>query len=327
MFSVNLEIMLISLLLFALGLVIVSFSASKMVDGASSLAQRMNIPNIVIGLTIVALGTSAPEMVISIVSALEGKGDLAVGNVVGSNIFNILVILGISATIYPLTLQSNTIWKEIPLSLLAAIVVFVMAGDVLIDGGGQNQLQRSDGIILLGFFAIYLYYTFGIARTGKTSTESEYKTYPVWLAILMVIGGIVGLTLGGKIMVDNAVAIAKSLGISDSVIALTLVAAGISIPELATSIAAALKRNADIAIGNIIGSNIFNVFLILGVSATISPLYPTGLTTVDFAVCIGASVLLFISCFVLRPMTIYRVEGWTMLLLYVGYTVWLTVGG
>lgn len=320
--------MLVSLLLFALGLVVVSFSASKMVDGASSLAKRMNIPDIVIGLTIVALGTSAPEMVISILSALEGKGDLAVGNVVGSNIFNILAILGISATIYPLTLQSNTIWKEIPLSLLAAIVVFVMAGDVLIDGGGQNQLQRSDGIVLLGFFVIYLYYTFSIAKkSSNNSTEGQYKNYPVWLSILMVVAGIVGLTLGGKIMVDNAVAIAKTLGISDSVIALTLVAAGTSIPELATSIAAALKRNADIAIGNIIGSNIFNVFLILGLSATISPLYPTGLTTVDFAVCIGASVLLFISCFVLRPMTIYRVEGWTMLLLYVGYTVWLIGNG
>jgi len=320
--------MLVSLLLFALGLVVVSFSASKMVDGASSLAKRMNIPDIVIGLTIVALGTSAPEMVISILSALEGKGDLAVGNVVGSNIFNILAILGISATIYPLTLQSNTIWKEIPLSLLAAIVVFVMAGDVLIDGGGQNQLQRSDGIVLLGFFVIYLYYTFSIAKkSSNNSTEGQYKNYPVWLSILMVVAGIVGLTLGGKIMVDNAVAIAKTLGISDSVIALTLVAAGTSIPELATSIAAALKRNADIAIGNIIGSNIFNVFLILGLSATISPLYPTGLTTVDFAVCIGASVLLFISCFVLRPMTIYRVEGWTMLLLYVGYTVWLIWNG
>ena len=320
--------MLVSLLLFALGLVVVSFSASKMVDGASSLAKRMNIPDIVIGLTIVALGTSAPEMVISILSALEGKGDLAVGNVVGSNIFNILAILGISATIYPLTLQSNTIWKEIPLSLLAAIVVFVMAGDVLIDGGGQNQLQRSDGIVLLGFFVIYLYYTFSIAKkSSNNSTEGQYKNYPVWLSILMVVAGIVGLTLGGKIMVDNAVAIAKTLGISDSVIALTLVAAGTSIPELATSIAAALKRNADIAIGNIIGSNIFNVFLILGLSATISPLYPTGLTTVDFAVCIGASVLLFVSCFVLRPMTIYRVEGWTMMLLYVGYTVWLIGNG
>jgi len=316
--------MLISLLLFALGLVIVSFSAGRMVDGASSLAKRMNIPDIVIGLTIVAMGTSAPELVISVVSALEGKGDLAVGNVVGSNIANILVILGISATIYPLTLQSNTIWKEIPLSLLAALVVFVMAGDILLDGGAQNQIQRSDGIVLLGFFVIYLFYTFGIAKKGSTNnTEGQYKNYPVWLSILMVVAGIVGLTLGGKLMVDNAVAIAKALGISDSVIALTLVAVGTSIPELATSIAAALKRNADIAIGNIIGSNIFNVFLILGVSATISPLYPAGLTTVDFAVCIGASVLLFISCFVLRPMTIYRVEGWTMLLLYVGYMVWL----
>lgn len=316
--------MLVSLLFFALGLVIVSFSAGRMVDGASSLAKRMNIPDIVIGLTIVALGTSAPELVISIVSALDGKGDLAVGNVVGSNIFNILVILGISATIYPLTLQRNTIWKEIPLSLLAAIIVFVMAGDMFIDGSGQNQIQRSDGIVLLGFFAIYLYYTFSIAKKGQhNSEEGQYKSYPVWLSLLMVIGGIVGLTLGGKIMVDNAVNIAKTLGISDSVIALTLVAAGTSIPELATSIAAAMKRNADIAIGNIIGSNIFNVFLILGMSATISPLYPKGLTMLDFSVCIGASVLLFVSCFVLRPMTLYRIEGWTMLLLYVGYTVWL----
>ncbi len=315
--------MLLSLLLFSLGLAIVTFSANGMVNGATSVAKRFNIPDIVIGLTIVALGTSAPELVISVVSALDGKADVAVGNVVGSNIFNILVILGISATIYPLTLQSSTVWKEIPLSLLAAIVVFVMAGDVLIDGGDHNELHRSDGIILLGFFIIYLYYTFGEAKKGNNGNGGNYKIHPIWLSLLLIVAGIAGLTLGGKIMVDNAVVIAKNLGLSDSVIGLTLVAAGTSIPELATSIAAALKRNADIAIGNIIGSNIFNVFLILGVSATITPLYPQGMTMLDFGMCIGASTLLFVSCFVLRPMTLFRVEGWTMLLLYAGYTGWL----
>ncbi|NUO02793.1 MAG: calcium/sodium antiporter, partial [Saprospiraceae bacterium] len=255
----------------------------------------------------------------------NGQADVAIGNVIGSNIFNILGILGICAIIYPLTIQKNTIWKEVPLSLLAAIVALVVAFDLLFGGVG-NVVTRGDGIILLSFFAIYIYYTFGVAKStdmSGTPDNEKHKDYAPWLAVLMVIGGIAGLTFGGKITVENAVSIAKVLGVSDSVIGLTLVAVGTSIPELATSVVATMKRNSDIAIGNVVGSNIFNIFFILGVSSTISPLAPGGITVTDFLVCIGASIILFVSCFVLRPMRIYRIEGWTMVVMYVGYTAWL----
>jgi len=318
--------MLINLLLFAAGLALVVFSAHWLVDGASSMARRLRIPDIVIGLTIVSFGTSAPELVVSVISAMNGQSDVAIGNVIGSNIFNILGILGICAIIYPVSIQKNTIWKEVPLSLLAAIIALVVTYDLLFDTNGSNVITRGDGIVLLSFFAIYMYYTFGVAKgTDMTDVEPSetQKNYAHWLAALMVIGGIAGLTFGGKITVENAVMMARNLGVRDSVIGLTLVAIGTSLPELATSVVATLKRNSDIAIGNVVGSNIFNVFFILGVSSTISPLAPGGITVTDFLVCIGASVLLFISCFVLRPMRLYRIEGWTMVLLYVGYTVWL----
>jgi cation:H+ antiporter len=320
--------MLINLLLFAVGLALVVFSAHWLVDGASSIARRMRIPDIVIGLTIVAFGTSAPEMVVSVISALNGQSDVAIGNVIGSNIFNTLGILGICAIIYPLTIQKNTIWKEVPLSLLAAIIALVVANDMLFDNSGNNIITRGDGIVLLSFFAIYMYYTFGVAKSTDMSdvkSSEKQKNYAPWLAAIMVIGGIAGLTFGGKITVENAVMMARNLGVSDSVIGLTLVAIGTSLPELATSVVATMKRNSDIALGNVVGSNIFNVFFILGVSSTISPLAPGGITVTDFLVCIGASVILFVSCFVLRPMRIYRIEGWTMVLMYVGYTTWLIV--
>jgi cation:H+ antiporter len=267
-------------------------------------------------------------MVVSVISALNGQSDVAIGNVIGSNIFNTLGILGICAIIYPLTIQKNTIWKEVPLSLLAAIIALVVANDMLFDNSGNNIITRGDGIVLLSFFAIYMYYTFGVAKSTDMSdvkSSEKQKNYAPWLAAIMVIGGIAGLTFGGKITVENAVMMARNLGVSDSVIGLTLVAIGTSLPELATSVVATMKRNSDIALGNVVGSNIFNVFFILGVSSTISPLAPGGITVTDFLVCIGASVILFVSCFVLRPMRIYRIEGWTMVLLYVGYTTWLIV--
>ena len=318
--------MLINLLLFAVGLALVVFSAHWLVDGASSMARRFKVPDIVIGLTIVAFGTSAPEMVVSVISALNGQSDVAIGNVIGSNIFNTLGILGICAIIYPLTIQKNTIWKEVPLSLLAAIIALVVAYDTLFDDSGSNIITRGDGIVLLSFFAIYMYYTFGVAKSTDMSdvkSSEKQKNYAPWLAAIMVIGGIAGLTFGGKITVENAVMMARSLGVSDSVIGLTLVAIGTSLPELATSVVATMKRNSDIALGNVVGSNIFNVFFILGVSSTVSPLALGGITVTDFLVCIGANVILFVSCFVLRPMRIYRIEGWTMVLMYVGYTAWL----
>lgn len=316
--------MILSLVFVAIGVLLVSYGASYLVEGASSLAKRFGITDMVIGLTVVSFGTSAPELVVSAISALQGNGDVAIGNVVGSNIVNILLILGISSLIYPITVQRNTIWKEIPLSLLAALVLMVMANDIIIDGSITNVITRIDGLVLLAFFLIYVYYTFGIAKVDNTEEEMvQIKKYSGFLSLIFVLGGIAALTFGGRLIVVNAIKIASSLGVNESIIGLTLVAIGTSIPELATSVAAAIKKNSDIAIGNVVGSNIFNIFFILGISSTITPLRSTGITNIDYLVCIAASVVLFITCFLFKPKTLFRVEGAILILGYVLYTGYL----
>lgn len=317
--------MLLNLLFVAIGVGLVSYGASYLVEGASSFAKKLGITDMVIGLTVVAFGTSTPELVVSLISSIKGNGDVAIGNVIGSNIFNILLILGISALIYPISIQRNTVWKEIPLSLLAAIIALVMANDIFLDGNSINSIARIDGIILLAFFVIYIYYTFGIAKVegGQEEPGSGSKNYSIPVALLFILGGIAALTFGGRLIVNNAVDLAKVMGVSDSIIGLTLVAAGTSIPELATSIAAAIKKNSDIAIGNVVGSNIFNIFFILGISSTVTPLRSTGITNIDYLVCIAASVVLFITCFLFKPKTLFRVEGAILILGYVLYTGYL----
>ena len=244
--------------------------ADFLVDGASSIAKKFGISALVIGLTIVAFGTSAPELIVNIFASIQGNTDIAIGNILGSNIANILLILGISAMIYPLAVGKGTVWKEIPLGLLAIIVVAIMANDRLIDGGGFSGLTRIDGFILISFFIIFLYYTFGISKaqgTGEPEESNRIHEYSFFRSGIMVVAGLAGLTLGGKWIVDSAVVIAEQIGLSQAVIGLTIVAIGTSLPELATSAIAAFKKNTDIAVGNIVGSNIFNVFWILGISA------------------------------------------------------------
>ncbi|MFZ1749507.1 MAG: calcium/sodium antiporter, partial [Saprospiraceae bacterium] len=263
---------MLSFLILVIGLVLVIYGANILVDGASALAKKYNIPNIVIGLTIVAFGTSAPELAISTYSAYTGNSEIAIGNVVGSNIANILLILGITAIIYPLTILKNTVLKEIPLSVLAAIILYVMVNDVALEGDAQNMISIADGIILLAFMAIFMYYLVHLAQTSGEEEDLEILHMSKEKSLLYIIGGLLFLIGGGKLFVDGAVEIALKLGMSKAVIGLTIVAIGTSLPELATSVVAALKKNSDIAVGNIVGSNIFNVFLILGTSSLVSPL-------------------------------------------------------
>ena len=274
------------------GLLLILVGANALTDGAASVAKRFNISSLVIGLTIVAFGTSAPELTVSIVSALKGSADMAIGNVVGSNIFNTLMIVGCTAVIVPIGMNKGTLSKEIPLCILASVVLFICGNDVLINGAAENTISSSDGMLLLCFFAIFLSYTFAIAHNGKDEEDSSIKQMPVWRSALYIAGGLAGLVYGGQFFVDGASGIARSLGVSESIIGLTLVAGGTSLPELATSVVAALKKNPEMAIGNVIGSNLFNIFFVLGCSATISPLNMKGITNIDMGVLIGFCVLL-----------------------------------
>ena len=305
------------------GLLLILVGANALTDGAASVAKRFHISSLVIGLTIVAFGTSAPELTVSIVSALKGSADMAIGNVVGSNIFNTLMIVGCTAAIVPISVTKGTLSKEIPLCILASIVLFICANDVLINKAATNTISSSDGMLLLCFFLIFLGYTFAIAHNGSSEGESEIKDMPVWKSVLFIAGGLAGLVYGGQFFVSGASEIARSLGVSESIIGLTLVAGGTSLPELATSVVAALKKNPEMAIGNVIGSNLFNIFFVLGCSATISPLNIQGITNLDLGVLIGSCVLLYIFGWFFKKRTITRVEGIAMIACYIGYTAYL----
>lgn len=318
--------MLLNILLLFAGFVALIFGATKLVDAASSVAVKLGIPNIVIGLTIVAFGTSAPELVVNLFAAISGSTEMVLGNVLGSNIFNILGILGISAIIYPLTVKTSTTWLEIPLSLLAALCVMIIAADVFLDGTTTNIIGRSEGIVLLLFFAIFLVYNLTVAKAGGEEEQMETKDYTTGKAILFIILGLAGLILGGRLIVDSAVAIAQVIGLSERVIGLTVVSIGTSLPELATSIIAVRKKNVDIAIGNVVGSNIFNIFLILGVSTTVAPLELSGNAFFDIFVNIAASLLLFIFVFTGKGRRLERWEGIFLVVSYIAYVTYLIVG-
>lgn len=316
-----------NLLLLAGGLLLILAGANILTDGASAVAKRFNISNLVIGLTVVAFGTSAPELTVSVSSALKGSADMAIGNVVGSNIFNTLIIVGCTAAIIPVGMGKGTLSKEIPLCILAALVLLFCCNDVLFGGATENTISRNDGMILLCFFIIFLSYIFSIAKNGNPVEEATVKDMPVWKAVLFIAGGLAGLIYGGQFFVDGASGIARSLGVSESVIGLTLVAGGTSLPELATSIAAALKKNPEMAIGNVVGSNIFNIFFVLGCSATITPLKIAGITNFDLVSLIGASVLLYFFGLFFKKRTVTRPEGIMMALCYIAYTVCLINAG
>ena len=313
--------MILQLILLAVGLVLLVKGADWLVDGASVLAKKNNVSDLAIGLTIVAFGTSAPELVVNAVAASENYPDIVFGNIIGSNNFNLFAILGIAGLIVPLSVQSSTVWKEIPFSLLAAIVLFFLANNYFATASGE--LSRYDSIILIVLFCAFLYY---VATQLKTDPDAEvvaakdYSTMKIWGLIIIGLAGLVG---GGKLVVDNAVAMAQSLGVSEKIIGLTIVAAGTSLPELATSAMAAYRKQSDIAIGNVVGSNIFNIFLILGISSTVNPLPFHPDSSMDIAMTILASLILFIVLFIGKKHVLQRWQGGLMLFIYVSYLSYL----
>lgn len=317
---------MLTYLLFALGFLFLIKGADFLVDGSSSLAHRAGVSQLVIGLTIVSLGTSAPELLVNIIASIEGAADVGIGNILGSNIANIFLILGVSSMIYPLLIKKNTTWKEIPLNFLSAIVLLALANDVIIDKADANVLSRIDGIILMIFFIIFIYYTMTIAR-AENHSDFEYKKHGIAKALGMVILGIVGLAFGGKWVVDGAVDLALRFGISEALVGLTIVAVGTSLPELATSAVAAYKHNTDIAIGNVVGSNLFNIFWVLGLSAFIKPLPFKEEINTDVFVYMVATVLLFTYAFTGKKRHIDRIEGGILIASYVAYVVFLVIRG
>lgn len=317
--------MIWNILILIFGLALILGGANYLTDGASAVARRSGISPLVIGLTIVAFGTSAPELVISCVSAFNHNAGIAIGNVVGSNIFNILVIIGLTALVRPIKIERGILVNDIPLVILSSLVILVLGNGVLLDGDSENIITRSGGLILLLFFCIFLRYTFSIAKSSEESADdsTEIKSMKTWVAAVAIVGGLGALIWGGQLFVDSASAIARSLNVSDAIIGLTIVAFGTSLPELATSIVAAVKNQPGLAVGNVVGSCIFNVFFVLGASAVISPLPLGGITNVDLLVLVGASLLFWIFGKVIRKMTFTRTEGAVMFLAYVAYTVYL----
>jgi cation:H+ antiporter len=313
------EVTSVSLLFLLLGFIPLLYGATIMVDSSTSLARRMNVPNIVIGLTIVAFGTSSPELLVNLFSSYAGSSELALGNVIGSNIFNTFLILGISALIVPLAVKSNTVWIEIPLSLLAALVVLVLVNDRYIEGVAASALTRVDGLTLFFFFLIFLGYNLKMMLGGTFSEEIAVKDYTVLTAILLLLLGLVLLFVGGRVIVVFAVELAREFGLAERIIALTIVSAGTSLPELATSIVAARKKNFDIAVGNIVGSNIFNIFFILGISAIIAPIPLQSGANLDLMVNLTAGLLLFVFMFTGKGRRLERWEGALFILLYLVY--------
>lgn len=316
----------IILLLVGLGLILAG--ANFLTDGSAAVAKRFRVPEFIIGLTVVAVGTSTPELVVSLLSALAGKSDVAVGNVVGSNIFNVFVILGICALIRPLRLTGANIRRDIPFGMGAALLLFVFSSDRLLRLGAADRIGRVEGIVMLALYIGLMAYTIRTTSrpAAEAAPESSAATKPrqaLWLSLLMIAGGLAGLIFGGEMFLDHATALARKLGVSESVIAITLVAGGTSLPELASSIIAILKGKTALALGNVLGSNIANILLILGTSATIHPLTMGGITVWDMLMVVLSAFLLLVTAFTFRRRSIDRWEGAIFLAIYIAYIAWL----
>lgn len=308
----------IQFLTFAVGLILLVKGADFLVSGGSSIAQRLKIPQIVIGLTIISLGTSAPEIIVNLIASIDGKSDIVIGNVLGSNIVNILLGLGISSIILPLTAKNNTIWKEIPFVLLATIVLIILSNDGAINNS-EDILTRGDGLILLCFFLIFIVYIISISFEGKI--EVAIKEMNLIKAILFVLLGVAGLFFGGKFLVDSAIEIAKFLNVSEAVIGFTIVAVGTSLPEIVTSLFAVYKKNSDLAVGNVVGSNIMNIFLVLGLSSVISPIEYKTEYNEDLFFLTLISTILFIYMFTGKKRTLDKWEGILFVIFYLVYFI------
>ncbi len=315
--------LILSILRLVIGFVLLVKGADLFVDGSSSVAKKFHIPTVVIGLTIVAFGPSAPELAVSMSAALKGSNDIAIGNVVGSNIFNTLVVLGASAALTPIAVEKGIIKKDYPLSIFAAVLLAVLSLDILF-GADAMVISRVDGIVLLVCFAFFLYSTIKSALSGKTEVEEEeIKNIPIWKSLLFIVIGLAGIVFGGDLSVEGAKEIARFFGLSEALIGLTIVAFGTSLPELVTSVIAAKKGESDIAVGNVVGSNIFNIFLIIGASATILPMSVSGSYVFDMAVLVATMVIPFIV--IAKTKKVSRAQGLIMIAAYIVYTAYLII--
>ena len=314
--------MIIQILILLAGLLLILFGANYLVDGSSSIAKKFGLSEFVIGLTIVGIGTSTPEMVVSFMSAFQGKADMAIGNVVGSNIFNTMMILGVTALITPLAITRGALKRDIPLNILVTVLLIVLGMNFTLFGKGQDQLCRLDGILLLGIFAWYMWKSFR-SDNAEEEEESDIKIYSTGVSIFLILAGLAGLVIGGRLFVNSATELARLFGVSDKFIAITIMAAGTSMPELATSVVAALKGRGQLALGNILGSNISNILLILGGAALIHPLSFSGMTYVDLGALLACSMFILFSAYAFRKGKLDRLEGAILLLMECGYMWYL----
>ena len=308
------------ILLLIVGLGLILAGANFLTDGSAALAQRFRVPEFIIGLTVVAVGTSTPELVVSVLSAIGGQSDVAIGNVVGSNIFNVFVILGVCALIRPVPLTAGNIRRDIPFGVLVSLLLLALAQDSLLCKGAADRIGRLDGAAMLALYILLMWYTIRKTKRPEATAPTEGSKAPMaaWLTAVMIVGGLAGLVFGGEMFLRSATSIARSLGVSESVIAITLVAGGTSLPELASSLVSLFKGKAEMALGNVIGSNIANILLILGVSATIHPLSMGGITVWDLLMVLLSSVVVFLAAFTFKRKAIDRWEGALFVAIYAG---------
>ncbi len=314
--------------LFAVGFVLLIKGADWLIEGAADIARKFRIPEIVIGLTVVAFGTSAPELAVNIIASVNGNNGLAIGNIVGSNIANVLLILGVAGTITSLSVKTNTVWREIPFSLFAALILGYIVNDQLLSDSSTNIISRADGLLLIGLFVLFLFYTFHLGKNNLTEELPEADdARPMWKSVGMLLVGLIGLVIGGQWIVDGAVSLARLFGYSESFVGFTIVAIGTSLPELATAVVAVRKGNSDLAIGNVIGSNIFNIFWVLGLSATISPMTFDASDNPSILLNIAASAVLFVLLFIGKRQVLEKWQSGLLLLVYAAYITFLTMSG
>ena len=315
--------MTIQILILIAGLALILFGANWLVDGSSSIAKRFGISEFVIGLTIVGIGTSTPEMVVSFLSSFQGKADMAIGNIVGSNIFNTMMILGVTALIAPMTITKSNLKRDIPLNIIVTIILILLGMNFTLFGMGQDQLCRIDGIILLAIFAWYLWTSFKSDEGNGGEDGEGIKEYKTGMSVLLITGGLAALIFGGRLFVNSATELAKMFGVSDKFIAITVMAAGTSMPELATCVVAAMKGRGQLALGNVLGSNISNILLILGGASLINPLSFSGMTPVDLGMVLLSAIFILASAYFFKKKQLDRFEGIILLLMEAGYMWYL----
>lgn len=314
--------MLIDIVLLLLGAFLILWGADRLTDGAASLARRLNVSDTVIGLTVVAMGSSLPEFSVSLFSSIQGSGGMSAGNIVGSNMFNTLFIVGAVAFVSPLQATKATVWKDIPLTILASIVLMLLSKDVLLGDGSASSdiLTRADGAVMIMFFLIFLSYTFSIAK-HKTSSNTSVKEMPLWKTLLWLLLGFVCLIGGGEMLVESGTSIARQLGVSETIIGLTILAGGTSLPEFVASLIAARKGMCGMAIGNVVGSCIFNIFFVLGVCSLVRPMEVTDISPLQLYALIASGILMWL--FTATKTLINKMEGLTMCLCYIAFIVYL----